>query len=306
MLQKLDMKMLTPFVSVIIPVYGKIEGLVQTLSALQEQSYPSACYEVVVIDNGTFSGLDNIMLTQQNITLVNELTPGSYSARNSGLRHARGEIVAFTDSDCIPHRTWIENGVRTIQKSNEIGLVAGRVDVFFASPGKPTATELYDSLVSFPQKLTIERYHYGATANLFTTRNVLRKVGLFNCNHFSGGDCEWGRRVYESGFKQEYCESVMVQHPARQSFGDLIQKSRRVTIGTMRSLADDDGNTLLLSSWYYHLVRRPGNLWSLMSRYHDSLGGSIKIRVIGIYYTVKLLQLVERVRVGVLSGKPQR
>lgn len=292
--------------SVIVPVHGETDRFEKTLRALHEQSYPRNRWEVIVIDNGAFSALDKVVTKLPNAILLKEVQTGSYCARNTGLQYARGTIIAFTDSDCIPHRNWIENGVKALQKSTHIGLVAGRIDVFFASLDQPASTEVYDSLVSFPQKLTLERYNYGATANLFTTRNVIQKVGIFNYSRLSGGDCEWGQRVRASGFRQEYCESAVIQHPARKSFSALIRKSRRVTIGTMHTLAHNDGKTLSLSCWYYHLIRRPVYLWSEMSEYYSHLGFAMRFRVLGIYYIVKLVQLAERVRVAVFGGQPQR
>ena len=301
-----DMNVQMPYVSVIIPVYGEIDGFGQTLTALYEQSYPKERYEVSVIDNGAFSTLNELMKKFPGVSLLKEPMEGSYCARNAGLRHARGDVIAFTDSDCIPHTAWIECGVRALQQSAQIGLVAGKVDVLFASPDKPAATEVYDSLVSFPQRLTIERYHYGATANIFTTQSALQNVGSFDCSLLSGGDCEWGQRVFESGFRQVYCESAVVQHPARKSLSSLMQKSRRVTIGTMRSLANSDGKALSLHSWYYHFFGRPGNLWSQMSVLYSTMGIGMRFRVLSIYYIVKLVQIAERVRVVVLGGKPKR
>jgi len=295
-----------PFVSVIVPVYGKNEWLGETLSALQEQSYSGDGYEVIIVDNGAHDALNSLITDRGNVVLIKHSTPGSYSARNAGLLHAKGEIIAFTDSDCIPKYNWIEQGVRAMQMTSETGLVAGKVEVFFVSQARPTATEVYDSMVSFPQRLTIERYHYGATANLFTRRNVISRVGDFDSSRFSGGDSEWGQRVYDAGFIQEYSEEAVVRHPARKSAADLIQKSRRVTIGTMRSNVDIDGKTLALSSFYYHLIRRPCDLWTEMSGNRHDYDLSIKVKVIGIYYLIKMLQSIERVRVVVFGGKPRR
>jgi glycosyltransferase involved in cell wall biosynthesis len=230
-----------PFVSVIIPVFNDALRLRRCLLALAGQRYPAGRFEAIVIDNGSSDDLIPAVDGLRFVRLGHEPRPGSYAARNAGLAMARGSTLAFTDSDCLPEPDWLQRGVARLEAHPGCGLVAGRIALFFAGP-RPTAVELYESITAFPQHEYVARDHYGATANLFTRRDVFDRVGLFAAELTSGGDREWGQRVYAAGLAQVYAEEVLVRHPARRSFGELAHKIVRVTNGMERLRARQPGS----------------------------------------------------------------
>jgi cellulose synthase/poly-beta-1,6-N-acetylglucosamine synthase-like glycosyltransferase len=140
-------------------------------------------------------------------------------------------VLAFTDADCIPAANWIEQGITQLLRQPGIGLVGGRIQVFMQNQSNPTALELYDYVLAFPQHEYIELYHYGATANVFTFPEVFERVGLFNETLLSGGDREWGQRVAAAGYPLLYAHNVIVQHPARRSLTQFLHKLTRTAIG---------------------------------------------------------------------------
>ncbi|MCT7990848.1 glycosyltransferase [Laspinema olomoucense] len=221
----------TPFVSVIIPVFNDLERLVPCLQSLENQTYSKKSYEVIVIDNGSDEEIKSVDLQFGQVVFTEEKEPGSYAARNKGISLAQGEIFAFTDSDCIPHPDWIEKGVDNLLRVNNCGLVGGKIHIFFKDTKNPTAVELYDSVMAFPQKNYIEGDKFAVSANLFTFRAVFEKVGLFDTKVKSGGDYNWGRRVFAAGYQLIYAPDVCVDHPARSSFKDLYKKIVRVIGG---------------------------------------------------------------------------
>lgn len=215
-----------PFVSVIIPVYNDYDRLLLCLQCLQNQSYPQENYEIIVVDNGSSNPIKNHFLSE-NVILLEEPQVGSYAARNKGLSAARGEIIAFTDADCQPARNWIEMGVKWLLANPHCGLVGGQIKVFPQNPAKRTITEYYESLTAFPQARFIQEYHFSATANTFTFRHVIDKVGNFSQNIKSTGDAEWGNRVYYQGYELLFAEDVIVNHPARHSLRELWAREAR-------------------------------------------------------------------------------
>ncbi len=219
-----------PFVSVIIPVYNDYDRLLLCLHCLQNQSYPQENYEIIVVDNGSTCPLKNHLLPE-DIILLEEPQIGSYAARNKGLSIARGEIIAFTDSDCQPAPDWIEMGVKWLLANPNCGLVGGRIKVFPQNSAKPSISEFYESLAAFPQEKFIQEYHFSVTANTFTFRQVIDKVGGFSQNLKSSGDVEWGYRVYAQGYHLHYAEDVVIAHPARRSLRELLAKEARVAGG---------------------------------------------------------------------------
>ncbi|EKU97443.1 glycosyl transferase [Leptolyngbya sp. PCC 7375] len=220
------------FVSIIIPVYNDNKLLPTCLTALTKQTYSKEHYEIIVVDNNSDENVSEVTDQFEQVTLAHEARAGSYIARNKGLSLAKGEIIAFTDADCIPQTDWLEHGVLALNKQPNIGLVAGRIELFFKNPNKPRSFELYDSLtMGFPQEQFVQDGHFGATANLFTFRTILEDVGYFDENLKSAGDRQWGRRVYESGYRQVYADEVCIRHPARYSWADVKKRAIRIAGG---------------------------------------------------------------------------
>ena len=225
-------KLLLPFVSVIIPVYNDGKRLRSCLQALKQQTYARECYEVIVIDNGSDAreNVQKIASSEGAIALYEEM-PGSYAARNKGLTVAKGEAIAFTDADCLPAPDWIEKGVTRLQQTENCGLVGGEIEIFWRDRNRPSTVELYESILAFRQQDCIEKHHYSVTANLFTWKRVIERVGVFNSQLKSNGDIEWGNRVYAQGYRQVYAKDVLVKHPALYSFGQLRKKVIRYAGG---------------------------------------------------------------------------
>ncbi len=220
-----------PFVSVIIPVFNDEDRLMICLDSLHKQTYPKENFEIVVIDNGSSNPVASKLKTYTNVRCFDEPVSGSYRARNTGIRHALGQIIAFTDSDCIPSIDWIENGVKALSSMKNPGIAAGRIDVFFKDPKRPTWVELFEKEFAFNQEGYVKNQHFGATANVFTTTAVIEKAGLFDESLKSGGDMEWGKRVFNAGFDVIYADEVKVDHPARCDIKERFVKTKRTALG---------------------------------------------------------------------------
>ena len=220
------------FVSVIIPVYNDLARVKICLEALEKQTYPQNLYEVIVVDNASdeYPAIKDVVCQFNQAIAAYESRPGSYAARNKGISLAKGDIIAFTDADCIPAKNWIEKGVANLLSVPNCGLVAGKIEYFFKKPNKPTAVELYDSLIGIAPKRFIA-LNYGATANLFTFKSVIDKVGDFDDTLKSSGDSEWGKRVFSFGYQQIYADDTCVSHPARASYPQVCKQMRRITGG---------------------------------------------------------------------------
>jgi glycosyltransferase involved in cell wall biosynthesis len=221
------------FVSVIIPVYNDSDRLKFCLQALARQTYPKHLYEAIVVDNGSDENqkIEAVVEQFDRASIAFENIPSSYAARNKGISLAKGEIIAFTDSDCIPADDWLERGVANLLNSSDRSIVGGKVEFFFQNPDRPNTIELYESLTAIPQQYFVEIDKFAATANLFTYKNVFDRVGYFNETLKSSGDREWGMRLSSSGDRIIYAEDTCIRHPARYSYRQLHQKIIRLAGG---------------------------------------------------------------------------
>jgi len=215
-----------PLVSVIVPFFEHHSALPDCLTALSRQTYPADRYEVIVIDNSIDAGTLRLS-GHESVRIGYEPVPGSYAARNKGISLARGKFLAFTDADCVPRAEWIEKGVARLVSLERPAVVAGHVEVTYRNGAMPNLFEIYDSAVNLRQEAYVEEMHFVATANAFASREVFEEVGPFDARLKSYGDWEWGQRVYQKRIPQVYAREVLVRHPARASFQELLKKSLR-------------------------------------------------------------------------------
>jgi glycosyltransferase involved in cell wall biosynthesis len=219
-----------PFVSVIVPTYHDWDRLLLCIEALKKQTYPSEYFEVIIINNDPADKSQDLDIPD-SWKLITENKPGSYAARNAGIKKSRGVILAFTDADCIPYPDWIENAVSILHSDSDIKRVAGRIELHFRSD-QLTPAEIYEKICAFPQKEYASN-GYSTTANMFTYKSVFDTVGLFNDSMMSGGDVEWGCRANMMGFKIAYGMDCVVGHPARYKISDLTRKIKRISGGNL-------------------------------------------------------------------------
>ena len=214
-----------PTVTIIIPTYNDWDRLAVCLDALDKQSYPKELYEVIVVNNNPEKGIPAGFQLSTNVLVIHEKKVGSYAARNSGLKLAKGEIIGFTDADCTPDKSWIENGIDFLMKHETFMRVAGPVSITQKSV-RPTVIEKYNQIYSFPQEWLIGNGGGSVTANLFVRKSVFEIVGGFDETVLSMGDKLWGMKAQVAGFPIGYADNVIVFHPAR-NLKELIGKEKR-------------------------------------------------------------------------------
>jgi len=213
-----------PKVSVVIPVFNDADGLKKTLTALQAQDYPKDKLEIIVVDNNSSDGSDQVALSFKGVTVTYEKNiQNAGAARNKGLTIAKGEVIAFTDADCIPKENWITEGVSALQ-NQKVDRVAGQILIEPVTPQSSAAT-LLDATYNFNQKLLITAYDAAITANLFVRQFVFAKIGIFHTDYFE--DIEFNRRASLANLTLAYAPKCIVIHPPRQTFKAVWKKGKR-------------------------------------------------------------------------------
>jgi GT2 family glycosyltransferase len=223
-----------PLVTVIVPVYDQPDHLRTCLRALQQQTWPADRFEVIVVDNGSRLDVGKVVAGFPGFRLEREDLPGSYAARNRGIEASKGEIFAFTDSDCIPEPDWLEAGVRALARAPDLGAVGGAIRMFAPDPGRLTAFDLHDLVWGMPQRIYVERYGLAATGNLFARRSAFDRVGAFDPAFRSCGDCEWSFRLTAAGIGLGYAGDARVRHPTRSTCREFVRRRRRIAGGYHR------------------------------------------------------------------------
>lgn len=224
-----------PIVSVIVPIYNGEQDLPGLLECLMGQTYPSDKVEYLLVDNGSrdrtpqllASATDDFAAKGLTLKVLNETDiQSAYAARNTGIRAATGEFLAFTDADCYPKPGWL-TGLMQPFKDDSLGLVAGKI---IALPGTTLLESYADRKHIMSQKATLAHQFcpYGQTANLGIRLKALETVGLFRPYLTTGGDADICWRVQqESDWGIHYAEDAVIQHRHRQTLKDLYSQWHR-------------------------------------------------------------------------------
>jgi len=249
-------------VSVIIPTHHQWALLEKCLTALTQQTYPATLVETIVVVNEEGPTPKTLASRFPEVKFITELSKGSYAARNSGIDNSTGELVAFTDSDCLPHKDWLSEGVKALLENPGAGFVGGQIRVFFQRPNQPTVLEIYDAILSLNQERFVKQMKFAATANMLTFRHLFQEIGKFNPQLLSGGDRLWGNQAYQGGYQPIYCEKAIVEHPGSQNLRVFLNRVRRIEgghycLGSIPSPATDNTKEPQGVSFEFDVYRQP-------------------------------------------------
>lgn len=219
-----------PDVSIVIPVYNDPEGIATTLESLLSHTETA---EIVVVDNDSSDETPDVAGSyadaNEHVSLVFERdVQSSYAARNTGIEHASADRLCFLDADQRVTDGWLENA-RARMDDLEAHYLAPAVELQL--PDDPSPTARYNYVSGFPIEGFLRRHRYAPTSCLFVTRTLLEDVGRFDDRLVSGGDLEFGNRVYDAGYDLAYAPEATVVHPTRDSFRSLFDRNVRIGRG---------------------------------------------------------------------------
>lgn len=211
-------------ISVIIPVLNASSTLGDCIDALLRQDLPAGEFEVIVVDNNSTD--DSIAIARQHgVKVLSEPHKSAYAARNLGLREAKGDLVAFTDADCIAKKGWLKS-LREPLDDPRVKVVMGR-DI---PGGRTRATLLLGDYDHFKEQFVMSSedsdVYYGHTNNLMTRRKVLEETGYFYPIP-RGADVVFVQRVLGLYGTQavRYQPDAIVDHTEIRTASDYFRKA---------------------------------------------------------------------------------
>lgn len=218
--------------SIVIPVFNNPSDLSNCLASIARLRVPEGGVEVIVVDNNSTDDTAGIARSFGATVLVERDFQSSYAARNRGIRAARGEFIAFTDSDCIVDEHWLTEIEAAAQDG--VGCLAG--EILSASPA--TLIERFsDEIGLLRQRGPLSGWHfkpYAQTANAVYRRRVFDEIGLFDPSMQSGGDAAIAWRMQdETAYTLKFVPSAIVYHHHRTSVPELWKQFRRYGTGKM-------------------------------------------------------------------------
>jgi glycosyltransferase involved in cell wall biosynthesis len=204
----------TPRVSVVVCTYNAERTLAPCLESLAKLNYPD--YEVIVVNDGSTDGSLAIAERFGYCRIISQPNKGLSVARNVGAQNATGEIIAYTDSDCVADPDWLNYLVAKMEAADlvacggpnfpppEDSLIPSAVAV---SPGGPTHVLLSDD--------TAEHI---AGCNMAFRRDVLLQLGGFDpVYRAAGDDVDICWRFQDAGYTIGFSPAAVVWHFRRNT-----------------------------------------------------------------------------------------
>ncbi|WP_080239182.1 glycosyltransferase family 2 protein [Spirosoma rigui] len=205
-----------PQFSVVISTYQHPALLLKCLDALGRQRLPRNQFEVIVVDDGHSSGtatavsLFTRQIAQSGRPLEVRYLPqptqlGFAAARNRGWKAARGQIIAFTDDDCLPQPDWLSAALVSFERGAQVATGQLRLTV----PGSTTPLD--------PKALCVETGEF-ISANCFCRKSALERVGGFEEAYDSAWrqDRDLQFNFIQKGIPISQCPEAVVIHPMQE------------------------------------------------------------------------------------------
>jgi glycosyltransferase involved in cell wall biosynthesis len=220
-------------VSIVVPFHNEQAHIERCIESLLSQDYPRDRYEIVFVDNNSTDGSAEIVRRYSRVRLLSERKAGSYAARNAGVAASTGDILAFTDSDCSPDRSWLTTITRELAVPDTL-VVQGRVRFARESAPLSLLADYENAKAAYVFLGTNPAIYYGYTNNLAVRRGAFADAGPFE-EVQRGADVIFVHRVIEAytpraiRFSADMCVRHWEIDTARAWFEKLRIYGRSIT-----------------------------------------------------------------------------
>ena len=120
-------------ISIIVSTRNRCSDLSRVIDSIEDALVPEGCdCEIVIVDNGSTDETRSLCSTlaksgRKSLGYVYEPRKGKSAALNAAVRATQGDILAFTDDDCIVDPDWIKEIVREFASDKELAVLGGLV-----------------------------------------------------------------------------------------------------------------------------------------------------------------------------------
>jgi len=237
-----------PSVTVVVCTRDRAGLLRGSLTAIRKLDYPN--FDILVVDNAPRTAETRNMVRDEfndpGIRLITEPAPGLSQARNAGLRHAQGDIVAFTDDDVVVDEAWLREIAAGFERMPGTACVTGLVP---AGELRSPAQAYFDDRVSWSKSVAPKIYSFadppaelpkfpfcpgafGTGANFAMDRRTALSLGGFDnalgvgTRTGGGEDLDMFTRVILEGYSLVVQPSAIVWHRHRDGLDELSAQAR--------------------------------------------------------------------------------
>ena len=210
-----------PRVSVIVPVYNAENTIEECINSLFGLNYPKEKIELIFINNASTDRTTNILNQYSSkIKILHEEKKGAAAARNKGLLSAKGDFVAFTDSDGVVDKDWIRNIVSPLQ-NDRVGIVGGKI---LAKRPCNKIEEFGEIIHDLNKAINEYKHPYVTTGNWASRLSTLKQVGFFDESLIRSQDVDLSYRISKAGYKIVYKPDAITYHRNEKTLFGLFQE----------------------------------------------------------------------------------
>jgi glycosyltransferase involved in cell wall biosynthesis len=175
--------------------------------------------EIIVVDDGSTDGTRSIVQSRETVTCIHQSRRGAAAARNTGVKHSRGELLAFLDADDLwmPDKT--EKQMSWFAGDCALDMVFGHVEQFYSA-------ELEESLKSKIKIVEAVMPGY-VPGTMLIKKDAFLKVGYFNPDVKVGEFIEWYLRAQDSGLQCVMLPDVVLKRRIHNANTGIRERDAR-------------------------------------------------------------------------------
>jgi GT2 family glycosyltransferase len=240
-------------ISIIIPSYNNLSTIENCLDSIfsQQTKYK---YEVILVDSSDKEDYSVLVPKFPSLRMIklNERTyPGT--ARNVGVKAAKGKLITFTDSDCVVFPDWINSTVDEHKKRERV-LISGTVDNGTPRNLVGIAEHILEFSDFIPQR-RIRQVEVIPTCNLSINKELFYEIGELE-DVIKGSDILFSNRAIEKGVKVLLVPTIKIAHVNRCNLKKYLKNQQELGFGSyqVRKVSSLRGAFLTKSRWLSLLI----------------------------------------------------
>jgi len=199
-------------VSIIIPIKNRVSYLPNLIKNLSNLNYPQ--YEIIIVDDCSTDNTKDLLKQYPIKKILLEKSVGSAKARNIGIKEAKNDIIALTDSDCFVSRNWLKDLVPFLHTYDVVG---GKVIFCDDIENKLNPSITNETVIS-----------KDSPVNFINTSSMVFKKDLWNLTsgflNYRLEDVEFSWRLLKKGYKLFYASKGLVIHHGTRTPHQNIKK----------------------------------------------------------------------------------
>ncbi|MFN2190312.1 MAG: sugar transferase [Candidatus Promineifilaceae bacterium] len=211
-------------ISVIIPAHNAAHCIGDCIKAVANQSVDGVLYEIIVVDDGSDDGTVSIA-ENAGANVLRQPRRWPAAARNLGLEHAKGDIVCFTDADCVPKPDWIEELLKPFSDDEIIGAKGTYATRQKSLTARFVQHEYEDKYDRLKKQSTID---FIDTHSAAYRKEILLANDGFDARFNYLEDQELSFRLSARGYKMLFQPNATVYHLHSSTLGQYVRKKARI------------------------------------------------------------------------------